>query len=115
MRRRTRCTTVLCAFLVLTALASACTDTRAALGAECLKDADCVSGFCAQLRCASGLRTIDRAFTAPSTDGAFMAPSADGAFTAPSADAAGSPSTQDALAGASLPDVVEGSSEENVE
>jgi hypothetical protein len=33
--------------------ANACMETRRALGEDCLKDSDCLSGTCSQLRCAN--------------------------------------------------------------
>lgn len=50
------------AFAVLLALAapaSACMETRRSLGEDCLKNDDCLSGVCSQLKCASSAPTID--------------------------------------------------------
>jgi hypothetical protein len=40
-------------------LASACMETRRALGEDCLKDNECLSGICSQLRCATAPPTVD--------------------------------------------------------
>src|SRR5258708_4511238 len=40
-------------------LANACMETRRALGEDCLKDDDCLSGLCSQLRCAGRAQTFD--------------------------------------------------------
>jgi hypothetical protein len=39
--------------VVAMALASACVQTQRALGEDCLKDQDCLSGICSQLQCAA--------------------------------------------------------------
>jgi hypothetical protein len=46
----------LAAFAVL---AAGCMETRRSLGDDCLKNDDCLSGVCSQLRCASAPPTID--------------------------------------------------------
>jgi hypothetical protein len=40
-------------------LGNACLETRRSLGEDCLKDGDCQSGVCSQLRCAAAPPTTD--------------------------------------------------------
>ncbi|MDP9151230.1 MAG: hypothetical protein M3O36_14990 [Myxococcota bacterium] len=55
--------------LMLVALAGACSETRRALGEDCLKNVDCLSGICSQLRCAAQPYVIDAQITAPAPSG----------------------------------------------
>ncbi|MDP9033272.1 MAG: hypothetical protein M3O50_00570 [Myxococcota bacterium] len=59
--------------LTLVALAGACTETRRALGEDCLKNVDCLSGICSQLRCAAQPYLSDAQITAPAPSGAMDA------------------------------------------
>ena len=59
--------------LLLMALLAACSETRRSLGEDCLKDGDCLSGICSQLRCASPPRLLDGAI-APLPADATAAP-----------------------------------------
>jgi hypothetical protein len=45
--------------LTTLALASGCMETRRSLGEDCLKDDDCLSRTCLQLRCAASPPTTD--------------------------------------------------------
>ena len=45
--------------VALSALVGACMETRRSLGEDCLKNDDCLSGVCSQLRCASVPTTTD--------------------------------------------------------
>jgi hypothetical protein len=47
------------------ALAGACVQTQRALGEDCLKDQDCLSGICSQLQCAAAPPLLDGAAQAP--------------------------------------------------
>ena len=49
--------------LLLMALLAACSETRRSLGEDCLKDGDCVSGTCSQLRCSAPPRLLDGAIS----------------------------------------------------
>jgi hypothetical protein len=55
------------AAVVVAVLASAvaCTETERANGESCLKDQDCLSGICSQLRCAAQPMLLDGAPAAP--------------------------------------------------
>ena len=48
-------------------LASACMETRRSTGDDCLKDDDCLSGVCFQLRCATAPPTVDAMAVADAT------------------------------------------------
>jgi len=66
--------------------------TRRAVGDDCLKDDDCLSGICSQLRCAAAPPTIDAQVVAEAAAG-------------PSSDAApDEASPEDASQGESNPD-----------
>jgi hypothetical protein len=54
-------------------LASACLETKRALGEDCLKDGDCQSGVCSQLRCGAVPVTTNGKSEAPQ-DAASEAP-----------------------------------------
>ena len=56
-------------FVVATLFGGACMETRRSLGEDCLKDDDCLSGICSQLRCATTPRTIDAPVLADATAG----------------------------------------------
>ena len=47
------------AALALLTVAVACTETRRSLGEDCLKDDDCLSGFCSQLQCSAPPQLLD--------------------------------------------------------
>jgi hypothetical protein len=65
---------------------AACLETRHSLGADCLKDGDCISGVCIQLRCAASPPTTDsRVILAPAGSDA----NADGPAGSTGDDAAG--------------------------
>jgi hypothetical protein len=65
---------------------SACLETRHSLGGDCLKDGDCISGVCTQLRCAASPPTTDsRVIPAPADSDA----SADGPAKSTGDDAGG--------------------------
>jgi hypothetical protein len=51
-------------------LASGCSPSQRALGEECLKDQDCLSGYCSQLQCAAQPPILDGAAGAPMSDAA---------------------------------------------
>jgi hypothetical protein len=51
-------------------LAGGCSPSQRALGEDCLKDQDCLSGICLQLQCAAEAPLLDGAVSAPSADGA---------------------------------------------
>ncbi|HXN32171.1 MAG TPA: hypothetical protein VN894_09925 [Polyangiaceae bacterium] len=72
-------------------LAGACVETRRALGEDCLKDDDCLSGVCSQLRCAALPPTIDAAALADVTAGSAVADAAPDAPDAPEAPDANEP------------------------
>jgi hypothetical protein len=58
-RPRMRPLPVVVALLVPTALATACAESRRALGDDCLKDQDCLSGLCVQLHCGAAPEYTD--------------------------------------------------------
>jgi hypothetical protein len=49
--------------------ANGCVQTQRALGEDCLKDQDCLSGICSQLRCAAAPPLLDGAIPSTSGDG----------------------------------------------
>jgi hypothetical protein len=51
--------------LAAVVLAGACAETRRALGEDCLKDQDCLSGICSQLKCAATPPYLDAEVTTP--------------------------------------------------
>lgn len=59
--------------LLLLALLAACSETRRPLDEDCLKDDDCLSGTCSQLRCAAPPRLLDGSIS-PVPDGASASP-----------------------------------------
>jgi hypothetical protein len=66
----------------------ACLETRHSLGADCLRDGDCISGVCTQLRCAASPPTTDsRVVYAPAGSDA----SADGPAGSTGDDSVGVP------------------------
>jgi hypothetical protein len=71
-----RLLTMLVAFLGAVLGEGACLETRHSLGADCLKDGDCISGVCTQLRCAASPPTIDSrpAFAQADDDASADAP-----------------------------------------
>jgi hypothetical protein len=69
----------LLSLLAIGCLAGGCSPSQRALGEECLKDQDCLSGICSQLQCAAEPPLLDGAASAPSADGAL---SEAGAFDA---------------------------------
>ncbi len=48
-------------------IGAGCVETRRSLGEDCLKDDDCLSGVCSQLRCAAIPPTIDASVLADVT------------------------------------------------
>ena len=52
-------------------LASGCSPSQRALGEECLKDQDCLSGHCSQLQCAAQPPILEDAASAPMSDAAL--------------------------------------------
>ena len=58
MRARSRWLTPLAAGAV-GALVASCTASRGSIGADCLKDEDCISGVCAELTCAASPTYLD--------------------------------------------------------
>jgi hypothetical protein len=72
-------------------LASACADERRALGEGCLKDQDCLSGICSQLKCAASPPLLQGAPTSTAGPDAAGVPEAGGPEAGPDAtpDAAG--------------------------
>jgi hypothetical protein len=67
-------------------LAGACSQLRGSLGADCLKDEDCLSGFCAQLHCVAAPPLLD-AEPEPTGGDAGADAAAPGDGTAPVTDA----------------------------
>ena len=63
LRPHARPSTLAVTCVALTAFA--CTETRRPLGEDCLKNADCISGVCSQLRCAVEPIILDAQITAP--------------------------------------------------
>jgi hypothetical protein len=63
---------------IILSLTGGCVETRRSLGEDCLKDNDCLSGTCLQLRCAA---------PPPTTDSRPMAEAGSEAPTQPLADA----------------------------
>ena len=61
----------LLSFFVVGWLASGCSPSQRALGEECLKDQDCLSGYCSQLQCAAQPPILDDAASAPMSDAAL--------------------------------------------
>lgn len=60
---------VVSAVSLLGALAFACTETRHILGEDCIKDQDCQSDICSNLKCAAAPPLLDRdASTHPAAD-----------------------------------------------
>jgi hypothetical protein len=63
------------------AAASACVESQRALGEDCLKDQDCLSGICAQLQCAAAPPVLDATAPAVAADtgvpDTFVAPPPD--------------------------------------
>jgi hypothetical protein len=60
VRRLDRRLVCVCACAAIGALlGNACLETRRSLGEDCLKDGDCQSGVCSQLRCAATPPTTD--------------------------------------------------------
>jgi len=53
VRARARALASLVAVIAALGLALACAQTKRALGDECLKSEDCLSGICSQLQCAA--------------------------------------------------------------
>jgi hypothetical protein len=82
--RKTRVFAFVVPLLAFVVLAGACGEQKRGEGDECIKDEDCLSGFCVQLRCGSAPPYADAEI------------SADG--TAPN-DAAGEASSQDGPGG----------------
>ena len=76
-------------------LAGACSQLRVPLGDDCLKDEDCLSGFCAQLHCVAAPPLLDaEPEPAVGDAGADAAAPADGMAPAPDAtEADGGPDT----------------------
>lgn len=72
--------------IVAVVLASGCMETQRGLGEECLKDADCVSGLCSELRCAA---------PPPTTDARPEAEGGDAATTAATSEASSEAATDD--------------------
>ena len=59
MKLRRRGLALLGAAAVALALAESCADNRGSLGADCLKDEDCITGVCAQLVCVAAPQYLD--------------------------------------------------------
>jgi hypothetical protein len=80
-RRKVRAFAFVVPVLAYVALAGACAENKRAEGDDCLKDEDCLSGYCVQLHCGSaptytdaqanadGAVPIDAASDAPGPDG----------------------------------------------
>ncbi len=74
-------------------LAAACAQLKGSLGDQCLKNEDCQSGLCSQLRCVAAPELLDATPGAPEDDGASDGAETDGPGTpadggAPAPDAA---------------------------
>jgi hypothetical protein len=80
VRRKVRVFAFVVPFLALVALAGACGEQKRAEGDECLKDPDCLSGYCVQLHCGSAPPYVDAEVNADGTapDAAGEASSQDG-------------------------------------
>jgi hypothetical protein len=82
MRARSRWLALLAAGSVLAALVASCTDNRGSVGADCLKNQDCVSGVCAELVCAAGPTYLDSEAPGDADEEASAQATPDGAATA---------------------------------
>jgi hypothetical protein len=86
-----------CAGLVMTmlsvgvALSGACIQTKRSLGEDCLKNDDCLSGICSQLKCAAEPQLLDAEVGADVTEDAPLDAGPDGAGVV--TDAAGDAGT----------------------
>jgi hypothetical protein len=69
---------------ITAAIVGACSESRFPLGADCLRNEDCLSGICSQQRCTAAPPYLDS--EAPATDSAALADAEDGE-AAPSLDA----------------------------
>lgn len=78
-------------------LTFSCMETRRSLGEDCLKDGDCLSGVCSQLRCATTAPTLDTPVVAEAAEAGMPSASseADGTADEPSPDAPGDASRSD--------------------
>jgi hypothetical protein len=78
MNSKARVTAVVAPLVLAVGLAPACVQTQRALDEDCLKDQDCLSGICSQLKCAAAPPLLDGAPQAPPADaGEAAAPEAD--------------------------------------
>jgi hypothetical protein len=101
---------VFAAGLAAIALAPACAQTQRALGEDCLKDQDCLSGICSQLKCAAAPPLLDGASQAPPSP----TPEA-GVADAPEAEDSGGDASGDAPVDAAAEAAAEGSMEASPE
>jgi hypothetical protein len=91
----------LLSFFVVGWLASGCSPSQRALGEECLKDQDCLSGYCSQLQCAAQPPILDDAASAAMSDAALSEAAAfDGAAGPDGSQEAGSTTEAAAVDGA---------------
>jgi hypothetical protein len=109
MSSRTRAFAAASLTVVAIAVASACVQTQRALGEDCLKDQDCLSGICSQLQCAAAPPLLDggvpqgpgaeagpEAGVDAAVEGGPDAPPDVAAESAPPGDGAGNDSAADA-------------------
>jgi hypothetical protein len=66
---------------IAAAIVAACSESRFPLGADCLRNEDCLSGICAQQRCAAAPPYLDS--EGPATDSAALADAEDGESASP--------------------------------
>lgn len=71
--------TCACALCIVTA----CTTTLRSVGEDCLKDEDCTSSICSQLKCAAAPIVLDGASEVPSGDASVSGADGDAAADAP--------------------------------
>src|ERR1700737_4096541 len=91
MSRKTRAIALAATLVTAMGLIAACVQTQRALNEDCLKDQDCLSGICSQLKCAAAPPLLDGAPQAPPTPEAAVVVDAHADATAADAPAEAAP------------------------
>jgi hypothetical protein len=108
MSTKARAIAVVAPWLLAVGVAPACVQTQRALDEDCLKDQDCLSGICSQLKCAAAPPLLDGAPQAPPLADAAVA---DGLGAADGADDAAADAPAEATVEAAVEAAIEASAE----